>query len=152
MEIGKCKKCKGMISTKAKFCPHCGTSTKKKNKTSPVTWIFIGFFILFFINIYNLPSNNTTSTSYTESKQYNNTYETVTIETDSDIDFFRQRGIVMWSRHNGKRLAYKYNIPYGTKCDDLEEEECDTPNTCQYKLRCNGKIGWITYHFIKEYH
>ena len=87
-------------------------------------------------------------------KSYTGVYNSATLEVDSDndTDYFKKNGIVMWRRKNGKRSSHKYNIPYGTKCDDLDEEECDTPDVCQYKLRCNGKIGWVTYHFIKEYH
>ena len=47
MALIKCKECGTEISSKAEICPKCGAAGRKK--TSMLTWLVAGFFILVFI-------------------------------------------------------------------------------------------------------
>jgi len=49
MAMKKCKECGKEISSKAKACPNCGAVLKKK--TSLVTYLVAGFFVLVFIGL-----------------------------------------------------------------------------------------------------
>jgi len=70
MALISCKECEHKISKKTKKCPNCGAPNKR---TSIVTWVVLGFFLLFSVDLLikytpTAPQANTANTTVEKSK------------------------------------------------------------------------------------
>lgn len=134
MSLKKCKECGNKVSTRAKFCPHCGA--KVPNKISGILLCLL-FFLIFISYIGKKESNKATSTKTNINKTIKKRHEVKT----------SQKGWYVFKSKNemtGKVSAY------ATSPDTFPNRKMAFPYQdvkSWLAVGCDGRDEWVYFGF-----